>query len=227
MSRAANSGGRILIGHGLEDEHLRCGPALFLLRRRVHGGGPPVDSQAVNLRLHREVLQLSETARTVHLKYGDCATGAGHIDASEPGIEHHDVRALGHWQMSDRPVRVEIEHRQRVVAFAGEERAMMFGIDCHAVVLATSLDGITGDRKSTRLNSSHSQISYAVFCLKKKKYDYKRVSSQPTLKTDELSRQLRKRPCGVPRATAPASPIVASCHSPPVGHLASRAAAPA
>src|SRR5438270_12395509 len=28
---------------------------------------------------------------------------------------------------------------------------------------------IPGDRKSTRLNSSHSQISYAVFCLKKKK----------------------------------------------------------
>src|SRR2546430_8084347 len=29
------------------------------------------------------------------------------------------------------------------------------------------------DRKSTRLNSSHSQISYAVFCLKKKKKKYK------------------------------------------------------
>src|SRR3989475_1443996 len=28
------------------------------------------------------------------------------------------------------------------------------------------------DRKSTRLNSSHSQISYAVFCLKKKKKDH-------------------------------------------------------
>src|SRR2546430_2523634 len=28
---------------------------------------------------------------------------------------------------------------------------------------------VEGDRKSTRLNSSHSQISYAVFCLKKKK----------------------------------------------------------
>src|SRR2546427_5412643 len=28
---------------------------------------------------------------------------------------------------------------------------------------------MTSDRKSTRLNSSHSQISYAVFCLKKKK----------------------------------------------------------
>src|SRR2546430_3433912 len=31
-----------------------------------------------------------------------------------------------------------------------------------------------GDRKSTRLNSSHSQISYAVFCLKKKKKRVKR-----------------------------------------------------
>src|SRR2546427_9276185 len=31
-----------------------------------------------------------------------------------------------------------------------------------------------GDRKSTRLNSSHSQISYAVFCLKKKKKKYKK-----------------------------------------------------
>src|SRR2546427_7478710 len=29
--------------------------------------------------------------------------------------------------------------------------------------------GVALDRKSTRLNSSHSQISYAVFCLKKKK----------------------------------------------------------
>src|SRR5689334_23930180 len=29
-----------------------------------------------------------------------------------------------------------------------------------------------GDRKSTRLNSSHSSISYAVFCLKKKKNQY-------------------------------------------------------
>src|SRR3712207_8498737 len=30
-----------------------------------------------------------------------------------------------------------------------------------------------GDRKSTRLNSSHANISYAVFCLKKKKNKYR------------------------------------------------------
>src|SRR5216684_7783420 len=33
-------------------------------------------------------------------------------------------------------------------------------------------DGPRGDRKSTRLNSSHGYISYAVFCLKKKKNNY-------------------------------------------------------
>src|SRR5688572_32082722 len=33
---------------------------------------------------------------------------------------------------------------------------------------------LPSDRKSTRLNSSHSQISYAVFCLKKKKKPLKR-----------------------------------------------------
>src|SRR2546427_9205305 len=37
---------------------------------------------------------------------------------------------------------------------------------------------IRGDRKSTRLNSSHSQISYAVFCLKKKKKKKTRYKSQ-------------------------------------------------
>src|SRR2546430_9690116 len=36
------------------------------------------------------------------------------------------------------------------------------------------VDGLVQDRKSTRLNSSHSQISYAVFCLKKKKLNHTR-----------------------------------------------------
>src|SRR2546427_2174545 len=38
-----------------------------------------------------------------------------------------------------------------------------------SVGVAVSVRFDDGDRKSTRLNSSHSQISYAVFCLKKKK----------------------------------------------------------
>src|SRR2546427_9070737 len=51
------------------------------------------------------------------------------------------------------------------VAMVGNELAA-FGKD--AEILA-SLHSLKPDRKSTRLNSSHSQISYAVFCLKKKK----------------------------------------------------------
>src|SRR3712207_7080298 len=35
-----------------------------------------------------------------------------------------------------------------------------------------------GDRKSTRLNSSHANISYAVFCLKKKKQDITHAVSE-------------------------------------------------
>src|SRR2546430_6715276 len=41
----------------------------------------------------------------------------------------------------------------------------IFGVLC---ALAIVRHRYPGDRKSTRLNSSHSQISYAVFCLKKK-----------------------------------------------------------
>src|SRR3712207_7107164 len=37
------------------------------------------------------------------------------------------------------------------------------------LVLSSQPGGRQGDRKSTRLNSSHANISYAVFCLKKKK----------------------------------------------------------
>src|SRR5438874_3968607 len=52
--------------------------------------------------------------------------------------------------------------------------------DCEAdALLAGGLsraqpDAVEGDRKSTRLNSSHVEISYAVFCLKKKKKNTKK-----------------------------------------------------
>src|SRR2546430_10298101 len=38
----------------------------------------------------------------------------------------------------------------------------------HVIEVPRTQEGTSADRKSTRLNSSHSQISYAVFCLKKK-----------------------------------------------------------
>src|SRR2546430_12085306 len=48
-------------------------------------------------------------------------------------------------------------------------------------VAAPRVEQADVDRKSTRLNSSHSQISYAVFCLKKKKIQYDIMTSRHTL----------------------------------------------
>src|SRR2546427_6189315 len=65
--------------------------------------------------------------------------------------------------------------------FAQPQGGMGFLVDLRAELLAlpkaeqqrfsaldAELEHLFADRKSTRLNSSHSQISYAVFCLKKK-----------------------------------------------------------
>src|SRR3989449_6870324 len=49
----------------------------------------------------------------------------------------------------------------------------------------THADGVLRDRKSTRLNSSHGYISYAVFCLKKKKKDTRRPLSQACLRSTQ------------------------------------------
>src|SRR3712207_7432642 len=55
------------------------------------------------------------------------------------------------------------------------ERGAPVGVEVHGSDLETAEAEracLGGDRKSTRLNSSHANISYAVFCLKKKKYTY-------------------------------------------------------
>src|SRR5438552_7479893 len=57
-------------------------------------------------------------------------------------------------------------HAQFSDAEAAERLA---GIAAHRRELDASVGRDVGDRKSTRLNSSHQIISYAVFCLKKKK----------------------------------------------------------
>src|SRR5258707_11953643 len=51
----------------------------------------------------------------------------------------------------------------------GKEEIVVIGAGGHAKVLISTLTVRGLDRKSTRLNSSHANISYAVFCLKKKK----------------------------------------------------------
>src|SRR2546429_5818394 len=64
----------------------------------------------------------------------------------------------------------------------------------HAVLIRT----VVQDRKSTRLNSSHGYISYAVFCLKKKK-----KHTDPYV--NDGSRQRARPPLSLPVCTARAS----------------------
>src|SRR5690242_21196353 len=50
----------------------------------------------------------------------------------------------------------------------GPDGTIPDGLKLRAIAIATWRFVSEGDRKSTRLNSSHMSISYAVFCLKKK-----------------------------------------------------------
>src|SRR3712207_8395628 len=63
--------------------------------------------------------------------------------------------------------RAHREGRGRVSRLLGGADRKLARVPCRGEQRADSGD-VIGDRKSTRLNSSHANISYAVFCLKKK-----------------------------------------------------------
>src|SRR3712207_6974758 len=65
--------------------------------------------------------------------------------------------------------RVRAEHRALGEGRVGGAPAARVGDRIDERLEAQAADVARGDRKSTRLNSSHANISYAVFCLKKKK----------------------------------------------------------
>src|SRR3712207_8114024 len=74
---------------------------------------------------------------------------------------------------SQQPRAVRARQRERVrTAVVAEQHRPALELRLLRPVRAERHDaeGHARDRKSTRLNSSHANISYAVFCLKKKKY---------------------------------------------------------
>src|SRR5206468_8312958 len=100
-------------------------------------------------------------------------------------VDHRDLHSFPTRRSSDL---LPIENRANVQALQQRPLgdALCELLDRHAALDATDVglaehelvegnvprggqrDLLSGDRKSTRLNSSHDQISYAVFCLKKK-----------------------------------------------------------
>src|SRR2546430_2855933 len=81
-------------------------------------------------------------------------------------------------------------HRREHPTRTGSEDEFLAGLDAAVEELLTEEIAALGfgipraeperDRKSTRLNSSHSQISYAVFCLKKKKKKSNKIRQKQT-----------------------------------------------
>src|SRR2546430_12273297 len=66
---------------------------------------------------------------------------------------------------------------RKLAGAANRARTVIEEDQRHAVTGGCADNFVAGDRKSTRLNSSHSQISYAVFCLKKKNHRRMRTSN--------------------------------------------------
>src|SRR3712207_3588300 len=72
--------------------------------------------------------------------------------------------------LEQRDCKAEPHHQRKRPA--GDVEALCLCLYVHALPTAGGRSGSApqgADRKSTRLNSSHANISYAVFCLKKKK----------------------------------------------------------
>src|SRR5438034_7843560 len=66
------------------------------------------------------------------------------------------------------PNHTRLENFEEILEAVTHGRATLKGVACEKP-LARNVAEAKRDRKSTRLNSSHTVISYAVFCLKKKK----------------------------------------------------------
>src|SRR5256885_3389026 len=121
-----------------------------------------------------------------------CLSGQRSISVSSmcTGTEHHPAQPAGrdanppgeplalHYDRERVVARLHVAHGEvlpvrgvGVVVLAirlGVRERCLLGLRLHEAVDARLRHGATLDRKSTRLNSSHLVISYAVFCLKKK-----------------------------------------------------------
>src|SRR5690625_6556307 len=83
----------------------------------------------------------------------------------------HDALPISHEEFDHDP---HIEDGRDIGDRGASHRQQTRGHEFQdAVLRASDIDGT--DRKSTRLNSSHVAISYAVFCLKQKRKDKRRI----------------------------------------------------
>src|SRR2546422_8560005 len=118
----------------------------------IEGLGPNLDG---DLRVRDQIV--------IPVRVSECASGGG---------EHDQAVALGHISHWSRAALAALgpsrREQEQGCAFP---HSTNFAPICLELLNQAAIEEFqaNGDRKSTRLNSSHGYISYAVFCLKKKK----------------------------------------------------------
>src|SRR5690625_1974624 len=124
--------------------------------------GQPVSKTLSTRALSRlpQYLRFLEALQAREVTYVTSAQLAKALGCSD-ALTRKDVAALGHSGRAGQGYAVEALHYTiaRILGVTSGRRVLLVG----------------ADRKSTRLNSSHVAISYAVFCLKKKKKEFTRV----------------------------------------------------
>src|SRR5207245_11221407 len=89
-------------------------------------------------------------------------------DALPISVTYHGQPMKLEWRTAPVPLWISAEG-PRMLHLAGQiADGALFANGVSEEVIKDSIRHVRADRKSTRLNSSHGSISYAVFCLKKK-----------------------------------------------------------
>src|SRR5439155_17435790 len=158
-----------------------------LVHRKLLLPPEPVTERLALDERHREPELASGLARVVDGEDVRVLEPGGELDLALEALGPKRTREIGVQHLErDRPVVSQVLGGEHGGHPAPPELALE-GICCgegrlqlRAQVRQTARLGEGEDRKSTRLNSSHVAISYAVFCLKKKKFDSLSISASST-----------------------------------------------
>src|SRR5438067_11397844 len=124
----------------------------------------------------KTALVVTSTNPPRHISYGEYGELVGRAARGlvAAGLQPGEVIGIFLWNCWEFPVAYHAATLAGAIPTllnpSYREREVRYQLEtADAVMLITDAAQMAGDRKSTRLNSSHVSISYAVFCLKKKK----------------------------------------------------------